>query len=220
MWFREVLQPPELLPLQALYKKKTRPGFKLARADQLNGLLDENSPLTLLARSLVSMAMPVRAVLYDKTAGVNWSMPWHQNRVVTVSSREDVPGFRNWNRKDGVWHAEAPFPLLENMIFAIIHLDETDGPDCTMDLALGSHKLREVDNSEAAEMAEAFPIETCTANPGDVVFVKALTLCRSTVPDSPDTCRRLRVDFSPVPLPAPLEWALKTEASEALRRQA
>jgi hypothetical protein len=36
---------------------------------------------------------PVRAILFDKTPGTNWSLAWHQDRTIAVKERVLVNGF-------------------------------------------------------------------------------------------------------------------------------
>jgi hypothetical protein len=45
-----------------------------------------------LAEEIQDRALAVRATLFDKTAGANWLVPWHQDLTVCVQSRLDVPG--------------------------------------------------------------------------------------------------------------------------------
>src|SRR5258708_15247080 len=48
-------------------------------------------------------ALAVRATLFDKTAGANWLVPWHQELTLCLQSRRDVPGYGPWTRKAGIW---------------------------------------------------------------------------------------------------------------------
>jgi hypothetical protein len=41
-------------------------------------------------------ARPVRAMLFDQSANANWSLGWHQDRVIAVKQRVETIGFENW----------------------------------------------------------------------------------------------------------------------------
>lgn len=94
------------------------------------------------------------------------------------------------------------------MIFARIHLDEETTETGGLELALGSHHAGIITATQAGSRAKGFDCEACEAKPGDVVFIKALTLHRSTPSKSHALRRTLRVDYCAEDLPPPLQWAL------------
>lgn len=66
------------------------------------GLLDEgwcvnlatDDRLRSLATNLLGeKAKPVRAILFDKVEGRNWTLGWHQDTKIAVREAKDVPGF-------------------------------------------------------------------------------------------------------------------------------
>ena len=81
----------------------------------LFGALDEVSAdrIGSFARALAETALPapafpVRALLFDKTPGTNWKVPWHQDLAIAVAERREVEDFGPWSVKDGVPHVHAP----------------------------------------------------------------------------------------------------------------
>jgi hypothetical protein len=77
-------------------------GVRLFGVDGLSSFLASNGPIgSLAAQSLGETARPVRAILFDKSASANWSLTWHQDRVVAVRERMEVEGFGPWTRKHG-----------------------------------------------------------------------------------------------------------------------
>ena len=150
---------------------------------------------------------PVRAVYFDKTEAVNWALPWHQDRVIAVRERAEVPGYRNWTRKAGVWHCEPPERVLSAMLFTRFHLDDAAGDEGAMEIALGSHRRGVVAAEEAEAIAASCPVEVTEARAGDVLILNMLILHRSRAAQKPRQRRVLRVDFAPFDLPRPLEWA-------------
>ena len=160
-----------------------------------------------LARRLLPGARPVRVIAFNKTETNNWTLPWHQDRVVALRARVDMPGFANWTNKAGIWHAEPPIELLQRMLFARIHLDDAGGENGCLQLALGTHTRGKIAAADAEAIAEASPMENCVAGRGDVLFAKALILHRSSPSRSSVSRRAIRIDYCSEPLPPPLEWA-------------
>lgn len=76
-------------------------------------------------------AFAVRAIFFDKLAGVNWSLFWHQDNVISVAQRVELPGYLGWSNKVGVWQVQPPAEVLANMVAVRVHLDDcsaTNGP--------------------------------------------------------------------------------------------
>jgi hypothetical protein len=163
--------------------------------------------LTALAKETLPDARPVRVIAFDKSTTNNWSLGWHQDRVVALRERIETPGFSNWTRKDGAWHAEPPLRLLQRMIFARAHVDASTEDNGCLRLALGSHRHGKIAAADAEALAQNCAQEDCLAEPGDVLFAQALMLHRSGPSRVSSRRRALRVDFCAADLPAPLAWA-------------
>lgn len=205
VWIRNALSEAELLMLDSACDLTDAPGARLS-LDQEWGLLGAAEPLTQLARELLPQAKPVRLLAFNKTPALNWSVPWHQDRVIAVRERHEIEGYKAWSRKAGQWHVEPPLALLGGMFFARVHLDDTDASNGCLELALGSHRLGQVLAGEAETAARTCVIERCHARRGDVLFVKALTLHRSASSQNDSSRRTLRIDYSAAALPKPLQW--------------
>ena len=93
------------------------------------------------------------------------------------------------------------------MVFARVHLDETNEKNGCLELALGSHTLDNVNAFDARDFAQSQRVEYCHARRGDILFVKALLLHRSIPSRQFKSRRAIRVDYSAENLPKPLEWA-------------
>lgn len=199
VWVRAALDQGTLNGLAAAGETGNAPGHRL--------LLEPPAELNALAQQLLPGARPVRIVAFNKTETNNWTLPWHQDRVVALRERVDTPGFSNWTNKAGIWHAEPPIALLERMLFARVHLDPADTDNGCLQLALGTHAHGKIAAADADAIANAVPVEDCVAARGDVLFAKALILHRSS-PSRTSTGRRaIRIDYCAEDLPAPLEWA-------------
>lgn len=200
VWFRRALSAEALDALDVKVSTREKPGERIAK---LTGL----SELNAIAARLLPGARPVRVVAFNKTAARNWTLPWHQDRVVALRERLDVADFTNWTNKSGIWHAEPPIELLHRMIFARVHLDPTDENNGCLQLALGTHAYGKIAAAKAESIAATAPIESCVAERGDVLFANALILHRSSPSCSDADRRAIRVDYCAEPLPPPLEWA-------------
>ncbi len=208
---RDALGHKDLCALDRASELDAMPGQRLNWSRDLVSALGIESRMTVMAQDLVSNALPVRIVVFNKSSETNWNVPWHQDRVIAVKERHALERYTAWTQKAGIWHVEPPLALLESMIFARVHLDDSDASNGCLQLGLGTHKLGRIAATEAQTIAEQVRIEDCTARRGDVLFVKALTLHRSGISKRNSNRRTLRIDYSAGPLPAPLEWALHPE---------
>lgn len=200
VWFRRALSAADLVALDETATVEGRPGERIAR---LQGLAEVDA----LARRLLPGARPVRIIAFNKTEANNWTLPWHQDRVVALRARVETPGFTNWTNKSGIWHAEPPIELLKRMIFARVHLDAADADNGCLQLALGTHARGKIAAADAESAAATAPTEDCIAARGDVLFAKALILHRSS-PSRADAPRRaIRIDYCADDLPDALQWA-------------
>jgi ectoine hydroxylase-related dioxygenase (phytanoyl-CoA dioxygenase family) len=206
-WVRGALGPADLEALDRACTMGGAPGMRLAIDEGIAAAL---APVGRLAQSFLTGARVVRLVAFNKSEAANWSLPWHQDRVIAVREHAEVPGFANWTRKAGVWHVEPPIGFLEGMIFARVHLDPATEDNGCLELACGSHSRGRVADADAADVAGACPREVCLAARGDVLFAKALTLHRSRASRNTADRRALRIDFAAGSLPAPLEWEFTT----------
>ncbi len=206
VWFRDVLGADDLAAFDAVGALPSKAGQRLqASAPLARALAPMGSLRTAIAR-LDERARPVRVVAFNKSDDANWGVPWHQDRVIAVTDRADVPGFHNWSKKSAVWHCEPPRAILDGMLFVRVYLDDTDRAGGAMEIALGSHAKGLVPSDMAAPEAEASPREICAARRGDVLVLKMLTLHASKPADAPGTRRVLRIDFAAADLPPPLSW--------------
>ncbi len=207
VWFRNALSGGEFSKLAEHCEFVGRPGHRPKASDNLLALLSAGSRVGDLCHSFLPDSKPVRLVAFDKTDDSNWAVPWHQDRVIAVAEKQSVSGFENWTKRGDYWHVEPPVALLRNMIFARVHFDASDAENGALEIAKGTHKLGKVAAAEARREAELRPMEVCSAQPGDVLFVNALTLHRSNTATVPSRRRALRVDYAAFDLPAPLRWA-------------
>ena len=206
VWLRGMVTENDLSLLDEAVSDGSKVGQRLELSSGLMAALSDDSSLLKAVRRVAPNAMPVRIVTFNKSQSVNWGVPWHQDRVISVTNKADVAGFKNWSNKTGIWHCEPPQSVLEEMLFVRVHLDDTDGDNGAMEIAVGSFEAGLVHSEKAESTASAYPIEVCDAKRGDVLVLKMLTLHASKPAKVPSARRVLRIDFASHALPPPLSW--------------
>ena len=199
VWLRGQLGSEHLSEIDSLFEKQSSgigARFHPENALGLDGLIQQ----------FMRGAKSVRFVGFNKSAKQNWSLPWHQDRVIAVDTRAELAGFSNWSRKSGIWHCEPPIKLLAKMVFARVYLDDVDSSNGSLELALGSHKFGKVLSGHVEQVTKLCDVESCEARRGDILLVKALTLHRSKKALSDAPRRVMRIDYASEQLPPPLKW--------------
>ncbi|MEM8576335.1 MAG: phytanoyl-CoA dioxygenase family protein [Pseudomonadota bacterium] len=151
---------------------------------------------------------PVRAGAFDKTAAQNWSVPWHQDRVIAMAERLDVPGFSNWSDRSGYWHCSPSLDVLEDMLFVRVHLDASLRECGGMQIAVGSHSLGHIRAGDVDTTLATCRAEDTDAAPGDILVLHMLTLHRSCPSQTAVPRRVIRFDLARKDLPGGLRWAV------------
>jgi hypothetical protein len=156
--------------------------------------------------ALVPEMRPVRAILFDKNPDANWSLGWHQDRAIAVRARVETPGFGPWSIKQGMFHVEPPFALIEAMRTIRIHLDPVPEDNAPLLIAPGSHRLGRIPEAELAAVVARCGTASCLAEAGDA-WLYATPIVHASAASSGGRHRRvLQVDFSVQSLPAGLDW--------------
>jgi hypothetical protein len=187
-------------------------GFRVFDRAEVSAVLGPAGSIGRCAAAILgAAARPVRAILFDKTAGTNWAVPWHQDRTIAVHARHDIPGFGPWSVKAGVVHVEPPFDIIERMITIRAHLDDCAEDNAPLLIAPGSHRLGRVAARRAAEIAQELGQATCRAEAGDLWVYATAIVHASERAQIPRRRRVLHVDYANGPLPGGLEWLGTTD---------
>ncbi len=182
-------------------------GIRLVGMDTLNALLASDGPIGGRVTAHVgSEAYPVRMILFDKSAAINWALGWHQDRTIVVRHRLEVPGFGPWTVKAGLLHVAPPIDLLERMMTVRIHLDAVSETNAPLLIAPGSHRLGRVSEDEIADIVTRLGSVACLAGAGDVWAYSTPILHASEAASEPQRRRVLQVDYAAEQLPGGLEW--------------
>ncbi len=152
-------------------------------------------------------ARPVRALCFDKNKQHNWLVAWHQDRMIAVRERHDLPGFGPWSRKAGQWHVQPPLAILQRMVTLRFHLDSANADNGALELVEQSHRLGVVPQAEVGERANRGLAVMPSVQAGDVLAMHPLVFHRSARSSSDRGRRRvIQVEFSADDLPEPLAW--------------
>ena len=146
-----------------------------------------------------------KAIYFDKPAGSNWLVAWHQDLMINVNQRAaDLPGFGPWTAKAGWVAVQPPAAVLEDTVTIRLHLDDCDATNGALKVVPGSH-LGGVVPAEtiAAQTATA---AVCAVPAGGAMLMKPLLLHASNRSTSNQPRRVVHFEFSAVELPAGLVW--------------
>ena len=146
----------------------------------------------------------VKAIYFDKPAGSNWLVAWHQDLMINVTQRLALPGFGPWTSKPEGVAVQPPAAVLENMTTIRIHLDDCDASNGALKVVPGSHR-------QGVIPATALPAYTpaavsCAVPAGGAMLMKPLLLHASSRSSSPRPRRVMHLEFTSVALPEGLEW--------------
>lgn len=190
----------------------------------VRNLLDVSEPVRLLASSRVVQevvapvlgleAFPVRGILFDKTPGANWKVPWHQDVTIAVSSRVETEGFGPWSTKAGVLHVQPPAEVLENMLTVRIHLDPCTAENGALKVIAGSHSKGKLSEVEASQIGMNSKPTICELDAGGALLMRPLLLHSSSSSNSPKHRRVIHLDYSAKKLHGGLQWAAEKRSGQ------
>lgn len=163
--------------------------------------------LTLVSRLIGGRAFPVRAILFDKSDGANWGVPWHQDLAIAVAARIETAGFGPWSVKDGIVHVQPPQHILAAMITIRLHLDDCTADNGALRVLPGSHRQGELSTEAISDWANNHAPVTCEIPKGGGLLMRPLLLHASSPAKNPSHRRVLHVEYAATDLPNGLKWS-------------
>lgn len=148
----------------------------------------------------------VRGLLFDKTPGANWKVPWHQDRSIAVMKRIDVPGFSPWSAKAGAVHVQPPTHILENMLTLRISLDDCGPDNGPLRVLPRSHAHGLLSEEQILAMRTHGQAVSCMPAAGGALLMRPLLLHASSIARSPNHRRVIHLEFAAGDLPGGLRW--------------
>lgn len=166
----------------------------------------------LTGRELVA----VKATLFDKTHKSNWRVQWHQDRVIAVRERLDVPGYGPWTTKAGALHVEAPSAVLAQMLAVRIHLDDCGPDNGPLRVIAGSHLTGKLSVGELADTVADNHMVELHVPQGALLLMRPLLVHSSAPALTAEHRRVLHIELAPAEAISPLQW----QTAVKLRRAA
>ena len=149
--------------------------------------------------------------MFDKIAGANWKVPWHQDLTVALRERQDTDGFGPWSEKAGIVHAQAPVALLANMLTLRLHLDDCDETNGPLRVLPGTHMQGRLNAAQIQTLRTQIPPIACLAKQGGVVLMRPLLLHASSPAQTPRHRRVIHLEYAAADaLPRYLQWHTQT----------
>ncbi len=153
-------------------------------------------------------ARVVRGILFDKTEGANWKVPWHQDVTIAVTHKVEAEGFGPWSMKAGVLHVQPPATVLERMLSVRLHLDDCPKENGALRVIPGSHTSGKLEERLIEELAERSATVTCAMFRGGVLMMRPLLLHASSASTIPGHRRVIHFDYADAELPSGMNWAV------------
>ena len=175
--------------------------------DLIGLLLGQPAIRALVSGLLGPAARPVRAIAFDKTAGRNWLVPWHQDRTIAVDRHDESADVRCWTVKNGVNHCEPPAELLARMVTLRWHLDAVGPEDGCIRVLPGSHRRGRLAAADIRALLAEIPAEDVPVPAGGVFVMSPLLVHSSRKRTTQGRRRVLHVELAAGEPPAPLGWA-------------
>jgi hypothetical protein len=146
----------------------------------------------------------VKAIYFDKPGMSNWLVSWHQDTKISVNRKTDLPGFRQWSLKQGLYAVEPPAAFLQDTFTFRIHLDDTDETNGALKVVPGSHLHGVMPDDDLQKYPKEEVI--CNVPSGAIMLMKPLTLHASSKSTSDRNRRVIHLEFCSMELPNGLRW--------------
>ncbi len=165
-----------------------------------------NSKLrALIATHLGPGYFPVKSIYFDKPAGSNWFVAYHQDLTISVDKKTDLEGYSFWTVKQNQFAVQAPLALLENIVTLRIHLDDTDEYNGALHVLKGSHR-KGIYRPETIDLTQENE-HCCRVKKGGLMMMKPLLMHASRRSSNGQRRRVIHIEFSNMQLPSGLLWA-------------
>ncbi|MBI3857116.1 MAG: phytanoyl-CoA dioxygenase family protein [Planctomycetes bacterium] len=163
--------------LAAELSSRSRAGSRHLMSHPAVGSLARSESLMAMARrTLGPAALPYRATLFDKSAGRNWLVVWHQDTALPLATRVESPEWGPWSVKEGVTYAHAPTWALAKITALRVHLDDSTAANGPLRVIPGSHRAGLMSDEEVFRKARELPAVDCLVGRGGVLQMRPLLI--------------------------------------------
>ncbi len=177
------------------------------RFDSLASVAGSGALLSIVESLLSEPVRLVRALFFHKTLTRNWSVAWHQDRLVTLNPRMDRDGWGSWSTDDGVHHVQPPVHVLDKMIIVRLRIDPADERNGCLRVIPGSHGYGVLQRSEIERIINRSAALACVADEGDALLMRPLLLHASDKTVRRVHRRVVHLEYSSYKLPNGVRWA-------------
>lgn len=147
----------------------------------------------------------VKSIYFDKPAGSNWFVSYHQDLTISVDKKIKIEGFDYWSEKQNQFAVQPPLHFLEQGFTARIHLDNTDENNGALRVIPGFH-LKGIYRSKAIDWNVEKEV-TCNVPKGGIMIMRPLLLHASSRTTNDQKRRVIHIEFNNQLLPDPLQWS-------------
>lgn len=160
---------------------------------------------TSLRHLLLDTQVAVQCSLFAKGNDRNWLVAPHQDLSVPLHERIESPRYVGWSLKQGVWFAQPPIAVLEQLVAVRIQLDHESERTGPLQVVPGSHRGGRLESRPGLRAGRA--MQPCIVGRGGVVVLRPLLLHASCKAVSALPRRVLHFVFGPRDLPDGATWA-------------
>jgi ectoine hydroxylase-related dioxygenase (phytanoyl-CoA dioxygenase family) len=176
---------------------RSRAGARhLMRHAAVAALASDRRLLGLARVALGGGATPYRATLFEKSAGANWLVVWHQDTALPLAARFDVPGWGPWSEKGGIAYAHAPAWALSRILALRVHLDASTSDNGPLRVVPGSHVAGLLTDEDVSAFAAGREHAECVVGRGGVLAMRPLLIHSSLKARSGEPRRVLHIEYA------------------------
>ena len=183
--------------INELATRRSRAGVRHALELAPVAELSQQPQLIDLARAVLGPdAFPFRATLFDKSPTANWLVVWHQDTVLPLRARAEIPEWGPWSVKEGIHYAHAPAAVLSQVLALRVHLDDSSAKNGPLRVLPGTHGLGVLSDDSVHEVATRIAPVDCIAPKGAVVAMRPLIIHSSSKSHDETPRRVLHIEYA------------------------
>jgi hypothetical protein len=163
---------------------------------RISELVGDSRLRAIAGAALGGEPQPFRVTLFDKSAGSNWSVAWHQDTAVPLRERFHATGWGPWSVKEGVLFARAPASALSGIIALRVHLDDSTSTNGPLRVLPGTHRLGVLSDHDLADIQRSLSPLSCPVPRGGVLAMRPLLVHSSSRILIPLARRVLHIEYA------------------------
>ena len=166
------------------------------KSQVINAYANSDKVIALVSELIGGNPKLARAIYFNKTSEQNWSVAWHQDKTVAVSSEVNTTGWASWSVKGGVSHAQPPSEVFNKMLTIRIHLDAANQTNGCLKVIPKSHSLGALSQADIPKHTAENNTVYCCANPGDALVMHPLLIHASGKATESTARRVLHLEYT------------------------